>query len=117
MNYGQPAPSPNKKKIIIIAVTAVVALAAIGVILFFVLGGSPLVGTWEIVGEGLMITFNRNGTGEMIYEIGISESFRWGDEGNNTFWIDYGEYGRDIIEYEFRGGDLYIEGDRLVKIR
>jgi len=114
----QLSSNKNKSKIIIGVVSAVVAIAIIGVVLFVLLGSgggmNALVGTWEDPYSAL-ITLNRDGTGS-ISVMGITESFNWGIEQGGNFWIENSEV-KVTFKYEFRDGDLYINNEKHTRVR
>ena len=119
-NYVQTQKKPTGKKTTIIICAAIAALLVIGIVIFFVMysgGDNALIGTWEdpVFGSQLVVTFNRNGTGELL-AYGYRDNFIWGTESNGKVWMEIDGY-RQVLDYEFIGGDLYIEGDRLVKVR
>ena len=77
----------QKKNAIIGGVVAVVVIVAI--VIFLNVGGSPLVGTWQLsgalLGGEVSITFRRNGTATVEAswgEITEIETFRWSYDGN-----------------------------------
>lgn len=119
MSFGQHPSKPKKQKMIIGIVAAIVAIAAIGVIIFLIFGGShEVVGSWICYDEDYAIIFNSDGTGEVEERIGSGyrQRFTWGSIDSDYIWLELDGY-RNTARYETRGGVLFIEGDRLDRVR
>ncbi|MDR2183087.1 MAG: zinc ribbon domain-containing protein [Clostridiales bacterium] len=118
---GAPAATTGIKPIVKsqhIIIGGAIALAVIvaAVVLFvFVLGGSPLVGTWAADGfGGERIEFNRNGTGAVV-ETWEREAFSWRTESINNMDMLFISIPHPfnplldeeiVMEYRFIGNDI-----------
>jgi len=115
--YKQFSKNPNKNKII-----AGVAAAIVVIIIIIIAtsggGNNNFVGTW--VGDGMYeyttITFRRNGT-VRIESPWTDDTLKWGTERGNILWMEYENGYKLRVNYEFKGRDLYLDGDRLTKRR
>lgn len=111
----------DKSKIKFIAVSVLVVLVILIVVIRLnVNGKNRIVGTWEYEYDGQIssdqiVTFNKNGSfydpeGFMVNET----SGKWEIISEGKLHLDWG-HNDEILDYEFQGGKLIIDGEIFKK--